>query len=318
MKAKRTRYLKSLTAAFLITAVFSSCKRDSLDSMTEPQEGPYASLLDFHLQNGVQSQTFVFNADIPCVINGAAGTQINIPGNSLIDSAGNQAIGNITATLKEIYTIKDMILSDMHTTSGGNILRSGGMVYLEFSDGSIHYRPSSTINISMPADSSSIFQNMSVFFGVNDSSGFNWQFADSAYAFVYNNISNYTFHLILDSIGYGWINCDQFYNSFPLTDVTLTPSVTSERNETVELAVYLAFPSINSVANVYGANMQQAVTAYNIPVGMQTAAVVIGTGRVTKKPYFGISLFTVAAGQPVNVSVVQTDEDDINSALQVL
>ncbi|HLG33738.1 MAG TPA: hypothetical protein VI757_02575 [Bacteroidia bacterium] len=318
MKVQKNNYLKSLIVAGIFIAATSSCKRDALESITGQQTGPYSSMQDFYNQNGVQPQTFTFNADNPYIIPGNRGTQIYIPGNSLVDSVGNHATGNVKATLKEIYNIKDMILSNVPTTSGGSILQSGGMFYLEFSANNIQYRPDTTIIASLPTDSVSIFQNMYVFFGVTDSSGFNWGLADTTVNYVYNNINNSTFNLILDSIGYGWINCDLFYYSQPLTSVIITPAVTSEHYESVNLAVYLAFPSINSCMNVYSSSVQQSVTAYSIPVGMQAAAVIIGTGRVTKKPYFGFTIFTVTSGQPVNVSVVQTDEAQIISALQTL
>jgi hypothetical protein len=318
MKAKNRSYLRNIVTAFFFLAVYSSCKRDSLESINGQPTGPYASLEDFYRQNGVQEQTFTINPAIDNAITGDQGTVINLMANSLGDANGNIPAGNVTVTLKEIYSIKDMILTNTPTTSSGSILESGGMFYLSFTAGAIQYYLNSALNISMPSDSA--LSNMDIFFGMTDGNGVaNWVQADSGSGVIFPDTSGTSYTMSLfDTLGYGWINCDQFYYSTPLTDVIISPSVTSERNEAVELIVYLAFPSINSIANFYGASNQQAVTAYNIPVGMQAAAVVIGTGRVTKKPYFGISMFTVTAGQPVNVSVVRTDEDDIISALQVL
>lgn len=307
--------MRRIIIAAIILAI-SSCKRDALESITGQQTGPYSSMQDFYNQHGVQAQTFTFNPDNPFLIPGNYGTQINVPGNSLIDSFGNQPTGNITATLKEIYNIKDMILSHVPATSGGYILQSGGMFYLSFSSGSVQYHPTAPLYVEMPS-SNPVF-GMSVFFGIPDDSsgtGINWIQQQTP---VYIDSLNQNYTMYLDSLGYGWINCDMFYNSPQPTDVTITPSVTGEHGETVNLAVYLAFPAINSCMNVYNTSMQQSVTAYNIPLGMQAAAVIIGTGRVTKKPYFGFVTFTVTSAMSVPVSVVPTYEAQIISALQTL
>jgi hypothetical protein len=265
----------------------------------------------------LNAQTFMIHPDMDTLITGNLGTEIYLYSNSLVDAGGNQATDSVIVTLKEIYTIKDMILSHVPTTSGGSILQSGGMIYLSFSSGSTQYYPASYLNLNMP--NSNPVSGMNVFWGIeNSNTGMDWVLADSSSTFVSIDSLGVGYDVYLDSLGYGWINCDKFYNVQPQTDVVINPSVTGEHNESVDLAVYLAFPSINSCMNVYNTTVQQTVTAYNIPVGMQAAAIILGTGRVTKKSYFGIAMFTVTAGQPVSVSVTQTNEADIISALQVL
>lgn len=305
--------MRRIIIAGIILAA-SSCKRDALESITGQQTGPYSSMQDFYNRNGVQPQISRIHPDIPNVITGDHGTRIYLQANTLFDASGNAPTDSVTVTLKEIYSIKDMILSHVPTTSFGSILQSGGMFYLAFSASGVQYFVNSQTNVTMP--SSSPIPGMSMFNGISDSGiGVNW-IIDSSYVFA--DSVNGLYNIWLNPLGYGWINCDMFYNTPQNTDVMITPSVTGEHGETVNLAVYLAFPSINSCMNVYNTSAQQSITANNIPLGMQTAAVIIGTGRVTKKPYFGFVTFTVTSGMSVPVSVVLTDEAQIISALQTL
>lgn len=312
-------YFKTATAILIAASVFTACKRDALESITEQQTGPYASLQDFYNHNGAQAQTFNFNTNQDFILTGSMNTSVFIPANSLTDSAGNHPAGNVTATLKEIYNIKDMILSKVSTTSNGSLLQSGGMFYLTFTSGTVNYYSGISMSVSLPQVPTDSSPFMNVFYGtLNDTTGVYWVVADSSY-FTMNPAPNPTSYYFgaIDSLGYGWINCDKFYNTTPLTDLSINAEVTGERGESVALESWLAFPSINSCMNVYDV-LQASAIAHNIPVGMQAVAVVIGVGRVTKKPYFGITSFTVTAGQPVHVSVVQTDDAHIISTLQSL
>ena len=313
---KRNKIILLLATALMI-AVVSSCKKDVLETSEVFPEGNYQSLQDFYEQNGAETQNILINdPEIFNVITGQMGTQIQIPANSLRDSAGFPPPGSVNVTLREVYNIKDMVLSHLPTTSDGNILQSGGMFYLEFSANNIRYQPNSYLLVTMPGDSA--VQGMQVFFGLeNQSTGINWALADSG-SFVSLDSAGTNYIMYLDSLGYGWINCDQLYPIGNPTDVTITPVVDAERNETVDIAVYLLFPSINSVMNVSNTTSQQNVIAYNIPIGMQAVAAVIGVGRITKKAYFGKINFTVTSPQNVSVSVMQMTDQQIFDSLSNL
>ena len=315
MKTKNAFNILLAVSAIAIFS-FSACKKDVLETEQGIATGPYASLADFYNHNGAQSQTFTIDPQQFNAVTGVLGTSIIIPANSIFDNNGLPPSGNVTVTLKEIYDIKDMLLSHIPTTSNGSILQSGGMFYLDFAAGNIHYNSNSLINVSMPSDST--FSGMNVFFGLEDTTGMNWVMADSSSNFIIPDSSGTIYNLWLDSLGYGWVNCDRFYNTFLTTNVSITPTVTSERNETVDIAVYLLLPSINSCMNVNNSVGPQTVMANNIPIGMQAAAAAVGVGRVTKKAYFGLLNFTVAVSQPVTFSLTQMSETEISNALQNL
>jgi len=100
--------------------------------------------------------------------------------------------------------------------------------------------------------------------------------------------------------------------------VDITPIIDAERNETVDFAVYLILPPINSVMNITNTSVPQNIVATNLPSGMQAVAVVIGVGRITKNAYFGKTNFTVTSPQNISVSVMQKSDQEIVDALSNL
>src|SRR6266496_4355471 len=73
MKSKRI----IIQIIMALCTVFSSCKKDVLETSEVPNTGPYASLQDFYQQRGVGEQTFtITNPEIFNMIVGGAGTKI--------------------------------------------------------------------------------------------------------------------------------------------------------------------------------------------------------------------------------------------------
>lgn len=79
-------------------------------------------------------QQYFLNAEQGIVLIGKQGTVIKIPANCFVDETGNIATGKITFTMQEVYSYQDMILQNLTTTSDGQQLETGGMLYLEAKD----------------------------------------------------------------------------------------------------------------------------------------------------------------------------------------
>jgi hypothetical protein len=159
---------------------------------------------------------------------------------------------------------------------------------------------------------------MQIFYGTqNQSTGMNWVVDPSI--FVATDSANNKYIVpFLDSLGLGWINCDKFYQSGTPVTFPITPLVDAERDETVDIAVYVLFPSINSAMNVSNITGTEIATASGIPAGMQAVAAIVGVGRITGKAYFGKVNFTAASQQNVSVSVVQMTDEQIYNSLSNL
>jgi hypothetical protein len=86
--------------------------------------------LDFEKEFGNQEQVFVINNYSDTVIIGALGTQVRIPK----DIVTERILENDTfkVILREYYSLSDMILAGLSTTSDGRLLETKGMINLDF------------------------------------------------------------------------------------------------------------------------------------------------------------------------------------------
>lgn len=310
---------KKSAKLFLLVLIFfcQSCKKDKLIEESPNPGTTYNSLGDFFAQNKVPTQTFVINPQAQNTITGTEGTSFNVYPNMLVDSLNQPPSGNVTVQLIEIYNIKDMVLANMPTVSGGKLLQSGGEIFIRFESNGISYHPLQGLTITMPKPNAGpSAQNAELFWGIEDSTvpGISWVPASNGN--IYD--SSGTYFLSLTSLNYNWLNCDAFYDSTQVTDVQIMTQTTGANGETIEMYSYLVFKSINSMMGLYTYSSPGIYTASSIPVGMQAAAVSIGVGKVTKKPYFGKSNFTVSQTQTVSISLLQMTAEEIKTELQNL
>lgn len=78
-----------------------------------------------------RTQTFTLQSDKGAKLEGKEGTNIWIEPNTFRFADGSSPQTAITITLKEAYGYEDMILDGLSTHSSGNLLETGGMIYLE-------------------------------------------------------------------------------------------------------------------------------------------------------------------------------------------
>ncbi|WCL80920.1 cell envelope biogenesis protein OmpA [Saprospira sp. CCB-QB6] len=75
-------------------------------------------------------QFFSFSAQKGKFIQGKEGIQIDIPANSFLLANGKTYQGQVSLVLQEALSMKDMILQNLTTTSNGELIETGGMIYL--------------------------------------------------------------------------------------------------------------------------------------------------------------------------------------------
>lgn len=310
---KRNKIALQLAIA-LLAATFGSCKKDVLETNETTVTGTYSSLYDFYEKHAADTESFYINPTQDTIlITGDSGTFIGFHGNSLVDSSGGLPQGMVKVTLKEIYGVKSMLLSHTPATSNGNILQSGGMLYLKFEANNILYKPNAPMGALMPASNG--IPGMKIYYGQPDAdNGINW--AMDPASIVADTLNTYAFSF--DSLGYGWMNVARLYSISNPASISITPAVNAERGETIDMAVYLVLPSINSVVNVTNTSATQNISVNNLPSGMPAVAAIIGVGRITQKAYFGKTNFTVTSSQNINVSVSQMSDQQIENSLSSL
>lgn len=125
--------------------------------------------------DNLNMQTFTLDAGKDNTIKGEKGTELTIPKNTFTDAQGNLVTGNITVQLKEALSISDIVTGGLTTTSNGEILSSGGMLYVNAKQGDndVFIGKSKSIGVSVPTDN--FVPEMQIFTGNEDADGnINW------------------------------------------------------------------------------------------------------------------------------------------------
>ncbi|WP_426485678.1 energy transducer TonB [Flavobacterium sp. 2] len=115
------------------TTLNDTLKTDSaVISSSKNNEAENKKLLsDFFIKNDKKPQFFLINNQKDTTIVCAEKTKITIKANSFVSvKTGNEATGKIKISVKEYYSISDMILGGLSTTSNGKLLETGGMLYI--------------------------------------------------------------------------------------------------------------------------------------------------------------------------------------------
>lgn len=135
-------------------------------------------------------QTFTLQGDEGGQIEGKAGTQIWVKPNTFRFADGNLPQTPITLSLKEAYGYQEMILDGLSTHSDGNLLETGGMIYLEASadDQPLQIQPGSDIVVSMPTQEQ--LPGMQLFMGEQNTAGevANWTPTQQAFRTGFNEM----------------------------------------------------------------------------------------------------------------------------------
>ncbi len=123
----------------------------------------------------VASQFYEINAKKDTVLEGKNGTLLAFTKDSFIDSYGTIVKGIIQIELAEAFTLGDMVLSNLTTTSGNQLLETDGMIYFNATkEGEqLTVNPASPIRIEIPTTKRKA--GMMVYRGIRDRDGnMNW------------------------------------------------------------------------------------------------------------------------------------------------
>lgn len=158
-----TRLIISL---LVLTVLITSCNKNK-GNKTDVFNKVYSA-------DNLTTQTFSIDASIDNIITGTNGTKIRIPKNSFVDSTGQPISGTVEIQLKEALTKQEMVLANLTTTFNGKPLETGGMIFVDaLSKGkSLLLAENKSIQVALPTDST--LNGMSLFSGIQDSTGINW------------------------------------------------------------------------------------------------------------------------------------------------
>lgn len=112
----------------------------------------YNQLASFQEQVAVASESFTISNNRDNTINCKKGTNIFIPANTFY-SGGSLINGEVTFSVTEYYTLGEMAAAKLNTTSGGRILKSGGMLFIQavYNDHEVDENLRNRLTVNMPA-----------------------------------------------------------------------------------------------------------------------------------------------------------------------
>lgn len=205
-------FKKNFFYLFITIIINYSCTRTEKDTVNFQQK--------IREMNIVPSEYYTINSTRDTIIEGGQGTKITIPKLAFCDKNGN-IFPEIKVELREFYKLSEMMFSKLTTISNGEIIETGGMIYLNATSNNKKLEIVKGKNITIEFKTS-YNTNMKVFYGETDPSGnINWNTQTTGKP-IDNSPRVDTIpyspelHNILTSNTLGWINCDKFL-SFPET-----------------------------------------------------------------------------------------------------
>lgn len=162
-KEKPITATKSTEAPVKATTTSTAVPSEATKPTTKSSSGAKAArkitskssedLSDIYKKLEKKAQVFTISANRDTTIIGLEGTRVNIKANSFIaEKTGKAATDSIQISITEYYKISDIILAKLSTSSGEDILETGGMVNIKASRYGENYelKPKQAIEIEFP------------------------------------------------------------------------------------------------------------------------------------------------------------------------
>lgn len=244
MITKTKNYLKAITLLLLVSATLLSCNKDEYTVIGDglPSDQALNNLYDGKLASLTTVQTF--DASGTLNYTSPKGVKLTISG-SCLRKNGNPVTGEVKVKYIEIFDKGTMLTSNKATmgtnASEKNLLVSGGEFYIEAFQEEVKLTLSCPITLQIPTSlTGGTDTAMQPFKGTINAEGeLVWDLAPTVELFIapVQGTPNFNYNVILD--GFGWFNCDRFYNNVgPKTSITtFVPSGYGNGNSDIFLVV---------------------------------------------------------------------------------
>jgi hypothetical protein len=322
--------MKKIVAIFLIAGafLFTACQKN-LDAFVAD---PFVNKPDTNWYNIITSTMPVtalqndlkikLAADIFEVNNSAvnvtiSGMQLSFPANCCTNSGGQAVTGKVNIETLLIKNKGDMVLMNKPTSSNGQLLVSGGEIFISLSQNGqpLQLAPNSQVYIRY-ADVAPD-PKMKIFFGdETNPAQFNWipstSFRDSIFA------GNQFYELVSSKLR--WINCDYFYDTTGTIRSTVSAHLpfnyTNANTET-----FLVFKNIRSVIGMLADVPEKRFVSSKVPNNLAVTVVAIskqGNDYFLGKEQITTGVNITAGNQRVSLTPVKTSLADIKTFLGTL
>ncbi len=153
--------MKHFKQSILTIAIFVTICSCSTDKQGHETENPLTV-------DNIETTRFSIYVDQDTTLVCPKGTVLRIYENTFVDASGNKATGQVNIEVKEVLTNEDIVLANLHTVSNGQILESGGMVYINATADNNQLEIADGQSIGIIIQQNKRLENMQVFSGVID------------------------------------------------------------------------------------------------------------------------------------------------------
>ncbi|MBJ6143958.1 hypothetical protein [Hymenobacter sp. BT559] len=299
----------------------AGCRKDDLVDCTPATSN--LSLQEFIKRNGVPVQTFTLTLGPNSgnqTLTTNAGATITFPGSRFILPNGTAASGSAQVRVREIYSVPDMLLSNMPTQVIGTrqLLISGGEFSIQVWQNGTRLR--------LAAGSSRIVVNSIAPVGAASGQQLVWQqlanpTPDSAAwsrpgtldTVRTNTFPNgvapvYSMPISLDSVS--WWNIDRLwslYQSAPVRTITVqVPAIPAASTGSTQ--VFIRVTGLNGLARLYPSNTAKTNWVAQLPTGANMVVAVLQS--VNGQLYFGSQPLTTQNGLVITPTLTAVSEAD--------
>jgi len=272
---------------------------------------------------GEQIQSQIYRHSNGTVFTGNRGTILTVPTNAFVTEDNQSITGDVRIFLLELYSKKEMIMSNILPTSGGAQLVSGGEIYVEVRSSSgtkLKLAPGKNLNVKMPAGNTPSSQ-MQLFTAAEINQNTDWNLAQGTPVNVVQLDTTTTqggFAYDFSTTTLGWLNCDYFYNSpDPQTDVKATVGSTFNADNCL---VIVSFNGLNAASRFWtyspSTNQFSPSGGYTLPIGLPVRFVAIA--EINQQYYLANEAATIANNHNQGLDLNPVTLDSIQVALDNL
>jgi hypothetical protein len=318
----RLFYLLGL-AGLLLAA---GCRKDDLVDCAPVTSN--LSLQEFTRRNGVPVQTFSLTlgstAQVVQTVTTSGGAVISFPPTGFVLPNGTAATGTAQVRVREIYSVPDMVLSNMPTQVVGTrrLLISGGEFSIQVWQNGTRLRlaanaPRVLIDSPIPTGAASgqqlLWQQLAA--TIPDSAAWSRPASLDTVRTI-RNINNptspstfdYATSIPLDSIS--WWNIDQLwslYQTVPVGYVSVqVPAIPAGSSGTTQ--IFLRAIGLNGLARLYPTNAARTNWSTSMPTGASMKVAVLQS--INGQLYFGTQAITTQSGLVVTPTLTAVSEAD--------
>jgi len=309
----------------------ASCRKDDVVDCAPVTSN--LSLEDFTRRNGVPVQTFSLalgsTAQVVQTFTTSSGARVAFPSVGFLLPNGTAATGTAQVRIREIYSVPDMVMSNMPTQLLGTrqLLISGGEFSIQVWQNGTRLRLAAgparvVVNSPVPTGAStgqqSLWQQQATL--VPDSAG--WTTPPSPPAPSGNDTIRivgtppvYQTSIPLDSVS--WWNIDRLWSLYQTAPVgTVTVQVPAIPNSSSSTQVFLRVVGLNGLARLYPSNAARTSWSASMPTGASMKVAVLQS--IGGQLYFGTQSITTQNGLVVAPTLTAVSEADAVALIRQL